>query len=85
MATTQTLEENYQLRHHVVPSAEPHQRTVLRVFRVHEVDYDRLAPGIGDASAGDAAELVTGVRRSQRAGAVWCLMYVTYVKQDAYT
>lgn len=85
MATTQTLEQNYQLRHHKAAADSPNVETRELLFRVHEADYEALVPHRGDQSYQFPDFVVTSVRRSQRAGAVWCTMYVTYVKRDTYT
>ena len=82
MATTQTLEDSYQVRVEE-PRRTPGATYYTRVFRVPVHALDALMPAVGDVARDDAAEIVVSAVPHTRQGALAAWLSVVYMKRIA--
>jgi len=79
MATTATLEDNYQVRP-VSVDQRPGMTLYVRTFRVPAYALDSLKPSIGDTFSTDSAQRVVAATPSRQKGALAAFLVVTYKK-----
>jgi hypothetical protein len=85
MATTQTLEENYQYRTRFLPTEEKGQKVVYRYFRVPVKEWDALLPATGDTHSVNTNEIVIRtMKQGPNKGARSCVMVVVYLAERPY-
>ena len=79
MATTATLENNYQVRPASVVQ-RPGMTLYVRTFKVPADALDSLKPSIGDTFSSDSTQRVIDATPSRRKGALAAFLVVTYKK-----